>query len=685
MAGNDVVVALAGNPNSGKTSLFNALTGAHQKVANYPGVTVEHVEGRFEHRGRTYRVVDLPGTYSLSAMSEEERVARRFVAEERPDVVVHVVDSTNLERNLYLAVQLAELGANLVLALNMWDEAEAQGLQVDTNLLGKLLGGIKVVTTQANRGRGIEDLKEAVAWAAEHPVRPPAISRGDEVDAAAEAVARHLKTSDTTPFPKSWVAIKLLEGDDEVRRLVTERGGESAVAAAEAERRRIEELTGEEVDVVLADRRYGFISGLLKEAVHRPPTADRYALTERIDRIVTHRVFGFPIFVLAVYGTFWLTFNLGGPLSDLMDRGLRLLAKAIQAGWPSGSAALARSLVIDGIFGGVGAVLVFLPQVVILFMGLAILEDTGYMARAAFLMDRVMHRIGLHGKSFIPMIVGFGCNVPGILATRILEHRRDRLVTMFVLPLFSCPARLPAYVLVLSAFFPGRGQALALLGIYALGVLLAGIGARILRSTVLRGEDAPFVMELPPYRMPTLRALLLHAGRRSWMYLKKAGTIILAVSMVLWALSTFPRYEPHVQVDEGQLSAMRLRHSTAGRIGHAVEPALRLMGLDWRMGTAFLGAVAAKEVFISQLGIVLSVPQHEPGSLVERVRSLYTPAAGLAIIVFLLIAAPCMATFAAVKQESRSWRWPIAQWLVLTSIGYVAGVLTFQVGSILGL
>jgi len=502
---------------------------------------------------------------------------------------------------------------------------------------------------------------------------------------------------ETTPFPKYWVAIKLLEKDVEITHLVEQAGGQSILSSVQDEGRRLRKLMGESLVVILAERRYGFITGMLREALRRPSTFDRVSLSDKIDKVVTNRLLGFPIFITVLYVIFWLTFTAGEPLSNWLSDGIGWLAAGIESLWPAHHALLFRSLLVDGVIGGVGAVIVFLPSVVILFMGLAFLEDTGYMARAAFLMDTVMHRIGLHGRSFLPMMVGFGCNVPAVMATRILENRRDRLVTMMVIPLFSCGARLPAYILIISAFFGTGHKALMLMGIYGLGVLLAGLLARLLRSTVLSGENTPFVMELPPYRMPTSKAIVQHATRRSWTYLRKAGTIILAISILLWGLSTFPikqKYTVDEQVAHGlklskvelktRQSAERLKYSMSGRIGRAMNPALHTMGLDWRVGTAFLGAFAAKEVFITQMGIIFSASSGADRSkrLIAGIQHAYSPLAGLAIMLFLLIASPCMATFAAVKQESGSWRWPILQWTGLTLLGYLLAMTVYQLGSL---
>ncbi len=684
---NEVIVALAGNPNAGKTSLFNVLTGGHQKVGNYPGVTVERVEGSFSRDGVTYRVVDLPGTYSLAASSQEELVARRYLAEEKPDVVVDVLDSTNLDRNLYLAIQLLEMGANLVLALNMADEAQRGGLVLDEQQMSKVLGGVPVVPTQGHKGVGVDELRDAIVHAAQHPIDQPPLPWTNDVARALDAVEQALGELDTSPYPKHWTAIKLLEDDEEVINLLRQRGADQVLEEVERQRKRLVNLLGEEPAITLADQRYGFATGLLKETVRKQAKIDRYALTDKIDKILLHRYLGFPIFGILLYVIFWLTFTVGTPLADLLGRGLLDLGHLLRTYWPAFLGTTWESLLVDGVIGGVGAVLVFLPNVLILFLGLAFLEDTGYMARAAFLMDRVMHKVGLHGKSFIPMVVGFGCNVPAILATRILEDKRDRLVTILVIPLFSCSARLTGFVLIVSAFFPAQSKAAVLMGIYVFGVILAGLLAKLLRLTVLSGEDAPFVMELPPYRMPTFRAISVHATRRAWLYVKKAGTIILAISLVLWTLASFPRYRSDSgrNLTQTERAAAQLEQSFAGRIGKAMEPAISQMGVDWRMGTAFLGAVAAKEVFVTQVGIVFSSTMEEKGrSLTAQLRHSYSVAAAIGLILFLLIASPCMATFAAVREETGTWKWPIFQWTSLTLLGYLLAVAGYHIASALG-
>jgi ferrous iron transport protein B len=536
-----ITIALAGNPNSGKTTLFNALTGERQHVGNYPGVTVEKKEGRCTHKDVEITIVDLPGTYSLSAYSVEELVARDFLLEQKPDVVVDIVDASNLERNLYLAVQLIELRVPLVLAFNMSDVARARGIRFDLDLLSHLLGA-PIIRTVANRREGIDELlDEACRTAREGPkLERPTVRYGREIETELRQIERLVSqnTGAAADFDARWISLKLLEGDRNIRERF-----ELPEAASQAERStaHLETVVGDSPEVLIADRRYGFISGACQEAV-RTTVEARHTLSDKIDVVLTNQVLGLPIFALLMYLVFQITFTVGGPCVDFLE-GLICgdLASWVSHLWPKGSTSPLRSLIVDGVIGGVGAVVVFVPLIALLFLAIALLEDSGYMARAAFVMDRWMHKIGLHGKSFVPLLIGFGCTVPAILATRTLESRRDRLTTMLVAPLMSCGARLPIYMLIIPAFFPKPWHTPILWGVYLLGIVLAIIAAKVLRKTVLRGETTPFVMELPLYRVPTLRGLFVHMWDRTWMYLRKAGTVIFALAVVLWAANTFPR------------------------------------------------------------------------------------------------------------------------------------------------
>lgn len=680
-------VALAGNPNAGKTTLFNLLTGSRQHVANYPGVTVESREGTFRHRGHEIVVTDLPGTYSLTSYTEEERVARHHLADGAPDLVVQVIDASNLERNLYLAVQIVELGLPLVLAFNMSDLARARGLEFDLPRLSALLG-IPIVPTVGHKGQGLAELSDAIVDAATagHPPRGVPRHYGPDLEAAIGSVEAVLRehAPGAAAGRERWTALKLLENDGELRRRFAH---PAVVAEVEARQKHLQSLGGDVPEMLIADRRYGFISGACTETV-RTTAELRHTASDRIDAVLAHPLLGIPIFLAIMYAVFTVTFTLGGPPMEWLEAGIGALADLVRRAWPEGRADLLRSLIADGILGGVGGVVAFLPNIVLLFASISILEDSGYMARAAFLMDRLMQRVGLHGRSFIPLLVGFGCTVPAILATRTLESRRDRLTTMLVLPLMSCGARLPIYTLLIPAFFPEPARAPVLWLLYLTGIVLAVLGALALRRTLFRGEAEPLVMELPPYRAPTVRSVVTHMAERGWQYLRKAGTVILAISIVLWALTTFPRLPASAAAgltEEGARSAA-MAHSAAGRLGHGLEPVLRPMGFDWRAGTAMIGAFAAKEVFVAQLGIVFAVGNAEEDveSLRARLRKAYTPLQGLCMMLFMLVGTPCMATVAVTRRESGSWRWAIAQFGVLTAIAYALTTAVFQAGRLMG-
>ncbi len=681
--GERIHVMLAGNPNSGKTTLFNAMTGARQRVANYPGVTVESHEGFVCHRIGDVRLCDLPGTYSLSAVSEEERVARQALVEERPDVVVHVVDASNLERHLYLGVQLLELGLPVVYAFNMSDLARAAGMVYDLDRLSRLLGG-PIVPTVGSRGEGLDELLgTAIRVAREGAARRPAISYGGEIDAALDDLSRRVEAArpanqEAWP-PARWIALKLLEGDREVRLQFAD--PPALREAAEAARAQVRQRFKEDAEIIIAERRYGFISGACQEAA-RTTAEWRHSRSDRIDEVLAHPVLGLPIFFALMYAVFWVTFRLGAPPMAALEWLFTGAREAIGAAWPDAYGPALKSLVLDGALAGVGGVLVFVPNIMLLFMAIAILEDTGYMARAAFIMDRAMHKVGLHGKSFIPLLMGFGCTVPAILATRTIENRRDRLTTMLVLPLISCGARLPIYTLLIPAFFPVAWRAPMLWLMYLIGIALALLAARLLRRTIFRGESEPFVMELPPYRAPTLRSVAMQMVRNGGYYLRKAGTLIFAISVGLWALAAFPRLpaERAAQLEPGAARAEALAYSAAGRIGHALEPVLRPMGLDGRIGTAMIGAFAAKEVFVAQLGIVFATEgaEDDPAPLRERLRAAYTPLQGFSMLLFMLVAAPCVATVAVTRRESGSWGWAALQLGGLTLLGWVLATLAYQ-------
>ena len=719
-------VAVAGNPNSGKTTIFNNLTGARQKVGNYPGVTVEWKRGTARRGDLVLDMVDLPGTYSLSPFSEEELVARDYLLQSDPDVVVDVVDAGNLERNLYLTTELLEIGRPLVVALNMIDSARDQDMRIDAARLAERLG-VPVVPTIGNKGEGMDELMAAIARVASADIklpRPanacieaapgpasltapgrslgsPMVDYGPEAEQALQRIADLAGLED----PGRWRLVKLLEQDSRVLEELPTPEARTAVSALTAE---FAEDLHEDLDTWLARRRYDFVGDICSDACVAP---GRRAVTvsDRIDRVVMHPVWGVPIFLGFMYVVFTLTFTVGTPLMDLLDQGFNWLGSTISGLWPATAASPLRSLLVDGIIGGVGGVVIFLPNIVLLFLAISVLEGTGYMARAAFVMDRLMSKVGLHGKSFIPLLIGFGCTVPAIMATRTLESRRDRLITIMVLPLMSCGARLPIYALMIPAFFAPQWQGPMLWIIYVVGIVLALLGARLLRATMFRGETTPFLMELPPYRMPTATSLLMQMWIRAWLYLKKAGTVILGAAIILWFLASYPKPPadyvpptgfdlvngggvtapalPYGEITDPDLAqSAELAYSVSGRIGRLMEPLIRPMGFDWRIGTALVGATAAKEVFVAQMGVVFAVGEADETSedLRHQLRSRYSSLVGFCIMLFALISTPCIATFAITRQEAGGVSWAFAQAWGLTALAWVLTVAVYQVGLLLG-
>ncbi len=710
--GRRIVVALAGNPNCGKTTIFNAICGARHHVGNYPGVTVERRSGVCRRGHHVFQVIDLPGTYALQGDAEDERIARESILREKPDVVVNIVDASNLERNLYLTAQLLELGVPLVIALNMSDVVERRGERIDEAHLGALFGA-PVIRTVGHRGRGLEELLDAVVRVHEGKDRrgaPRRIFYGRDLEEQIETLAARIgDRPEIGPSPR-WIALKLLESDPIVERECRadpELWNRVAPLLDEA-RRRIRLRTGEDPDVVVADRRFGFVHGAVHECFREPP-ATRITRTERIDRVLASRIFGLPIFLGMMWLVFTLTFRLGEIPMHWIEFATGRLETFFTHVIPPG---ILQSLIVDGVIAGVGGVVAFLPQIMILFLAIALLEDTGYMARAAFLMDRVMHMIGLHGKSFIPLLIGFGCSVPAYMASRTLESRRDRLVTMHVTTFMSCGARLPVYVLICGTFWPGAAAGNVMFSVYLLGIVMAIVVARVLRGTRFRGPSEPFVMELPPYRMPTVRGLLIHSWERGWQYLRKAGTIILAAAVLMWMLMSFPRVPVPAQGaadgtaadsartakatpterfagDDLQAAAVQLRESYAGRLGRFLEPALRPLGFDWRLGVTLVAGAAAKEIIVSTMGTLYSVGETEAGSSVlqEKLASdpAYNPLIAYAFLIFVLLYMPCVSAITVFYRESGSWRETLFQIGYTTALAYVGALVVYQGGRILGL
>ncbi|MHC4756628.1 MAG: ferrous iron transport protein B [Planctomycetota bacterium] len=683
-----ITVALVGNPNCGKTTIFNMLTGARQHVGNYPGVTVEVIDGKCRYDDHEITFVDLPGTYSLTAHSIEELVARNYIIDEQPDVIVDVLDASNIERNLYLTTQLMELEVPLVLAFNMADVAEQQGFIFDNKYLSRLLEA-NIVPTIGNKGKGRKELLKTIVETAEQgkKERIHKISYGDEIEEELTKLEEIINLKEQALVQKyipRWLAIKILEQDSDILNKISDK---EVLGTAQASVKHLKDIFADDVEIIIADHRYGFISGACQETI-RTTVESRHSKSDLIDAVVTNRILGLPIFLILMYVAFFLTFKIGNYPMTWIETLFEWAGAVVGGLWPQGSDSLIRSLLVDGIIGGVGGVIVFLPNILLLFGAISLLEDTGYMARAAFIMDRIMHKIGLHGKSFIPMLIGFGCSVPAIMATRIIENRRNRLTTIMVVPLMSCGARLTIYGLFIPAFFPEKWRGLVLWFMYLIGIVLAVIAAKVLRLTLFRGKTEPFVMELPPYRMPTLKAIAVHTWHRGWLYLKKAGTIILGISIILWFAMNFPRPNPESLKGMSPETAQqkRLEYSVVGRIGLAIEPAIKPLGFDWKIGTALVGATAAKEVFVSQLGIVYTVGSSDEGSkhtLREKLQENYTPLTGFCVILFCLIYAPCVATVAITRQETNSWRWPLLQFFGLTVLAYLLTLIVYQTGTVL--
>ncbi len=700
----NVYMALAGNPNSGKTTVFNALTGARQHVGNYPGVTVERKEGIMENQGHEARVIDLPGTYSLSAYSPDERVARRVLIEEKPDVVVHIVDAGNLERNLYLSVQLIAMRVPLVLAFNMMDEVQKKGMDIDLDQLSKLLG-VPIVPTVGFRGQGIEELKDkAIEMAQKRECPRVDIHFGGDLDRAVAMIFEAVEHSNLAArYDARWVSIKLLEEDAEVMEWARRAGDMEALDRAARARDWIRGIFNEEPEILLADARYGWVHGAVAETV-KLAAVDRRTLTDQVDTVLANRVLGLPIFLFLMWLTFEVTFRLGDPLAGLVERVFSWSGARSSALMPGG---MLESLLVDGVIAGVGGVLVFLPNIMLLFIMVSLMEDSGYMARAAFIVDRVMHLVGLHGKSFIPLFIGFGCNVPAIMGARILENQRDRITTIMVAPFISCSARLPVYVLLASAFFSPRYAGRVIFSMYILGILVAMVMAKILRTYVVKGEPTPFVMELPPYRMPTAKSVLMHMWSRAWMYVKKAGTIILSFSIIIWALSNFPRevaFSPELDraiQDSGSVEDLprelefevhkeRLEKSFAGRIGHLIAPALEPIGLgNWKVGISLFAGFVAKEIVVSTMGTLYSLGEadQESPDLREAIKTdpFYSPLRAYALMVFILLYLPCLATVVVAYRELRSWRWAALMVMMTTGVAYIVSGTVWWIGSFLGL
>ncbi len=712
--GKTINVALIGNPNCGKTSLFNFASGAHEHVGNYSGVTVDAKEGTFQQDGYTFRIVDLPGTYSLSAYTPEELYVRRHLSEEQPDVVINVLDASNLERNLYLTCQLIDMDVRSVIALNMYDELERSGNKFDYESLSRMIG-TPIVPTISRTGFGIEDLFKRVikVYEEEDPViRHIHINYGEVLEKGITNVRHAIKHNGNVAksLSKRYLSIKLLEGDPEIERFIqTLSGSETIIEERDRNVVQIEELLLEDSETAFTNARYGFISGALRETYEQNKIKEATS-TQIIDLFVTHKVLGFPIFILFMWIMFEATFRLGAYPMEWIENLVSWIGNFVRGNMSEGPL---KDLLVDGIIGGVGGVIVFLPNILILYLFISFMEDSGYMARAAFIMDKIMHKMGLHGKSFIPLVMGFGCNVPAIMASRTIESRNSRMITMLVNPLMSCSARLPVYVLLAGAFFPNNASFI-LLSLYVCGILLAVVMARLFKRFLFKEEDVPFVMELPPYRMPTAKSIMIHMWEKAKQYLHKMGGVILVASIIIWFLGYFPRHSEMgdafdkqiAEVENAELDSKektetiaeleRLKNmehqknSYIGTIGQTIQPVLHPLGFDWKMSVSLLTGMAAKEVVVSTLSVLYTGDEEDSQVLSERIKQdldeegnpVFTPLIALSLMLFVLIYFPCIATISAIVNESGSWKWGIFVIVYTCVLAWIVSFVVYQTGSL---
>jgi len=719
--GKVINVALVGNPNCGKTTLFNFASGSHERVGNYSGVTVDAKEAIMKKDGYIFKIVDLPGTYSITEYSPEELYVRMHITEKMPDIVVNVVDSSNLVRNLFLTTQLIDMNIKVVIALNMYDELEKKGVKFDYDELGEMLG-IPIIPTVASKGRGVDELFEKLIDVYEDrdpSVRHIHINYGSLIEKAIKDIQDVIWKNPviTDKLSSRYVAIKLLETDKSTLvQLEKFSNYEQIKNIAKQTIVQLEKEYGERSETIITDAKYGFIDGALKET-YKEPKKDKRESKRELDDLLTHKYLGFPIFLFFMWLMFQATFTLGSYPMNWITTGVGLLSEWVHTSMAEGAL---RDLMVDGIIGGVGGVIVFLPNILILFFFISLMEDTGYMARASFIMDKLMHKIGLHGKSFIPLVMGFGCNVPAIMATRTLDNKKDRILTMIITPFMSCSARLPVYVLLISAIFPAN-QGLVLFSIYLIGIVLAVVTALIMKRIVFAKKEVPFVMELPPYRIPTLKNTSLHMWHKGQQYLKKMGNVILLASILIWALGYFPRNTvystdysaqiKHVQSDnqfnvnqkhakvrllEINQESERQEKSYIGQLGHSIEPVIRPLGFDWKMGVSIITGLAAKEIVVSTMGILyqadmkadenssslkeeLKAQTHNKGEL--KGQKVFTPLVSFCFMLFVLIYFPCVAVIAAIKKES-SWGWAVFTMVYTTVIAWLITFATFQIGSL---
>ena len=691
-------VALVGNPNCGKTSLFNFASGAHGHVGNYSGVTVDATEAHASFFGYEFNLTDLPGTYSLSCYSPEELYVREHLTEKMPDVVINVIDASNLERNLYLTTQLVDMNMRMVCALNMYDEFERRGDHVEIDTLSNLFG-MPMVPTSFKSGMGVKDLFRTVIQVYEGTNKASRhfhINYGHEIEDGIAHIQKYLKADEhiTQHYSTRYLALKLLEHDSQVLDYLGKHmAGEQRMQdfrdltnARDKASARVKEETGDDSETAIMDAKYGFINGALREAGYKTGTKeDTYKTTHLIDGVLSHKYFGFPIFFLLLYVMFETTFSLGQYPMDWIEVLVAWLGEKLTVTMPDGPL---KAMLVDGVIGGVGSVIVFLPQILILYFFISLMEDSGYMARAAFIMDKLMHKMGLHGKSFIPLIMGFGCNVPAVMATRTIESRRSRIITMMVLPFMSCSARLPIYIMITGTFFSLQCRSWVMLSLYAIGIAMAVVVSKIFSSLVIKGEDTPFVMELPPYRWPTAKAIGRHTWEKGKEYLKKMGGIILVASIIVWALGYFPHNEslPREQQQE---------QSYIGRMGKAIEPIFTPQGFNWKLDVSLLAGVGAKEIVASTIGVLYSGDDSfsedeafsDDNEKYTHLRQLMlkdgiNPLAAYAYLIFILLYFPCIATIAAIKNETGSWRWATFAALYTTVVAWIMSAVVYQIGGL---
>ena len=664
-------IALAGNPNVGKTVIFNELTGSKQHVGNWPGVTVERKSGKFSYRGEDIEVVDLPGTYSLSPYSIDERIARDYIIEEKPDAVVNIVDASNIERNLYLTLQLLEAGANVVVALNMMDEAQKKGMKIDVKKLSEILKA-PVIPMVGIKGEGVKELKDAVYEEVKHhrQHRHMSIGYGKELERGIISLEEKMERCDALKKESHrWLAVKILEGDAEAIKKVSEAGCGDLIEDAERLRKQFGRKLDEDMESYFADKRYEFVDDILSVVVIKGKKL--WSFTDMLDKVLTHKVFGIPIFLAMMWAAFQFTFSVAVPFMDAIDLFFGWLGDIARAEITDPAI---QSLVADGIIGGLGSVLIFLPNIFLLFFVLSLMEDSGYLARAAFVMDKAMYRIGLQGKSFVPMLLGFGCNVPAIMATRTIEDRKERLITILVNPLMSCSARLPVYILFAGAFFIGA-EGSVIFSMYLMGILLAVLMALLLRKVFFKGKPSPLIMEMPPYRMPTLKSSAIHMWEKGSIFLKKAGSIIFLGIIIIWFLSTYPG-GPGSDIETSYVAVL----------GHWVQPIFAPLGWDWKAAIALVFGFVAKEIVVGAYGTFYGISDADEGnaSLRSELHGAFTPVSAYAYMAFVLIYVPCLATIGVIKSETGSWKWTLFAVGYMIGLAYLVAFVITAVGHLLG-